>query len=65
VRVAGTRICAAGAGTRTALRAGAGRAQVKKFFVPVNERSAKAHGLNQLKNRKTHGCTEVICQHCA
>jgi len=21
--------------------------------------------LNQLKNRKTRGCTKVVCQHCA
>jgi len=45
-RVAGTRICGAGAGTRTAFRAGAGqvrvelaagRARDEKFFVRVNE----------------------------
>ena len=26
---------------------------------------AKGHELNQLKNCKTHGSTEVVCQHCA
>ena len=65
-----------GSGTRTALRAGwtccgtgwvqfelaagAGWTRVKKFFVWVNECWAKAHELNQLKNHKTHGCTEVV-----
>ena len=69
-RVAGTCVCGAGAGTRTALRAGAGRvrvvlaagagrARVEKFFVRVIECWAKAPELNQLKNRKTRGCTAV------
>ena len=60
-------------GTRTALRAGvgwiccgvgrvvlavgAGRARVEKFFVRVTECWAKARELNQLKNRKTRGCS--------
>ena len=82
-RVAGTRICGAGAGTPTALRAGAGwtccragrarvelaagagRARNEKIFLRVNGCWAKARELNQLKNRKTRGCIEVVCQHCA
>jgi len=43
--------------TCTALRAGAGRARVEKFFVWVTECWAKARELHQLKNRKTRGCT--------
>ena len=43
---------------RVELAAGAGRARVEKFFLRVNE-------LIQLKNHKTHGYTEVVCQHCA
>ena len=60
----GTLICGAGAETRTAMRAGTGRMQEKKFFVVVIECWAKVHELNQLKNRKTRGCTKVVCQHC-
>jgi len=37
----------------------------EKFFVWVTECWVKAHELNQLTNRKTRGCTEVVCQHCA
>jgi len=37
----------------------------EKSFVGVTECWAKAHELNQLKIRKTHGYTEVVCQHCA
>ena len=44
---------------RVVLGAGAGRARVENFFVRVIECWAKAHELNQLKNRKTLGCTEV------
>jgi len=58
----GTRICGAGAGTRTSMHAG--RAQDGKFFVRATECGAKAHELNQLKNRKTRGCTKVVCQQC-
>jgi len=35
----------------------AGRAQDGKIFVRATEYRAKAHELNQLKNRKTRGCT--------
>ena len=42
---------------RVVLGAGAGRARVEKFFVRVTQCLAKAHELNQLKNRKTRGCT--------
>jgi len=35
-----------------------------KFFVLATACGAKAHELNQLKNRKTRGCTKVVCQHC-
>jgi len=59
-----------GVGIRTALHAGrielaAGWERVDKFFVQVTECRAKAHELNQLKNCKTRGCTELVCQHCA
>jgi len=47
------------------LVAGAGRAQDEKFFVRVTACLAKAHELNQLKNRKEHGFTKIFCQHCA
>jgi len=40
--------------------ADAGRARVEKFFVRVTECRAKTHELNQLKNCKTRGCTEVF-----
>jgi len=43
----------------------AGRAQDGKFFVRATECGAKAHELNQLKNREIRGCTKVVCQHCA
>jgi len=33
--------------------------------VRATECGAKAHELNQLKNRKTRGCIKVVCQHCA
>jgi len=33
------------------------RAQDGKFFVPATECGAEACELNQLKNRKTRGCT--------
>jgi len=36
-----------------------------KFFVRATASGAKAHELNPLKNRKTRGCTKVVCQHCA
>jgi len=36
-RVTGTHICWAGAGTRTGMRAGAGRGWDEKFFVRVTE----------------------------
>ena len=36
-----------------------------KFFVRATACGAKAHELNQLKNRKTRGCTKVVCQQCA
>ena len=36
-----------------------------KFFVRATTCGAKAHELNQLKNRKTLGCTKVVYQHCA
>jgi len=42
------------------LAAGTGWAGNEKFLVQV-----KAHKLNQLKNYKTRGCTEVVWQHCA
>ena len=35
------------------------------FFVRATECGAKAHELTQLKNRKTRGCTKVVCQHCS
>ena len=56
---AGTRTrTALGAGrVRVELAAGAGRTRVEKFFVRVTECWAKAHELNQLKNRKIRGCT--------
>ena len=44
---------------------GAGRARVEEFFVRATECWAKAHELNQLKNCKTRGRTEVVCQDCA
>jgi len=50
---------------RVVLGAGAQQARVEKFFVRVTECGAKARELNQLKNRKTRGCTEVVCQQCA
>jgi len=50
---------------RVVLTAGAGRARDVKLFVRVNQCWAKAHELNQLKNRKTRGFTKVVCQHCA
>jgi len=40
----------------------AGRVQDGKFFLRANECGAKAHELNQLKNRKTRGCTKVVCK---
>jgi len=40
---------------------GVGRVWDKKFFLQVTEHWAKAHELNQLKNRETLGCTEVVC----
>jgi len=52
-------------GVRVVLAAGAGRARDEKFFVRVTECLAKAHELNQLKNRKEHGFTKFFCQHCA
>jgi len=51
------RVEPAGGRVRVVLAAGAGRARVEKFFVRVTECCAKAHELNQLKNRKTLGCT--------
>jgi len=48
---------------RVVLGAGAGRARVEKFFVRVTQCWAKARELNQLKNRKTRGCT-VLEQCC-
>jgi len=50
---------------RVELAAGAGRTRVEKLLMLVNECWAKAHELDQLRNRKTRGCTEVVCQHCA
>ena len=50
---------------RVALGTAAGQARVEKFILRVTECWAKAHKLNQLKHRKTCGCTEVVCQHCA
>jgi len=38
----------------------AGRVQDGKLFVRATECGAKAHELNQLKNRKTRGCTKVF-----
>jgi len=49
----------------TSCGAGTGAARDEKFFVRVNECCAEEHELNQLKNRKTRGYTEVVCQHCA
>jgi len=42
---------------RVRVELAAGRARVEKFFVRVTECWAKARELNQLKNRKTRGCT--------
>jgi len=68
-RVAGTRICGAGAGNRTAIcvrvELAAGRERVDKFFVQVLNVEPKHIRLNQLKNRKTSGCTQAVCQYCA
>jgi len=50
---------------RVVLAAGVGWARDKKFFVRITEYLAKAHELNQLKNRKEHGFTKFFCQHCA
>jgi len=50
---------------RVVLAAGAGWARDEKLFVRVTECLAKAHELNQLKNRKAHGFTKFFCQHCA
>jgi len=47
------------------VKSGLNLLQVDKFFVQVTECRAKAHELNQLKNCKTRGCTELVCQHCA
>jgi len=50
---------------RVVLDAGAEWTRVEKFFVRVTECWATARVLNQLKNRKTRGCTVLVCQHCA
>jgi len=65
LQVPGTCICGVGAVTRKAMRAGAMRTRVEKFFVRITECWDKAHELNQLKNRKTRGCTKAAYQHCA
>jgi len=47
------------------LAVGAARARDENFFVRVTEFLAKAHELNQLKNRTEHIFTKFFCQHCA
>jgi len=42
-----------------------GRRMGNSLFVWATECEAKAHELNQLKNRKTRGCTKVVSQQCA
>jgi len=44
----------------------------EKFFMRITEcltqiigTNCKTDENNQLKNRKTCGCTKVVCQHCA
>jgi len=63
----GLRVPAFAGRVRVELGAGAGRARVEKFFVRVTECWSEAHELNQLKIRKTRGCTvtRVVCQYCA
>ena len=61
----GLRVPAIAGRVRVVLSADAGRAQVEKFFVRITGCWTKAHELNQLKNRKTRGCTKVVSQHYA
>jgi len=48
-----------GCGNPHCFASGAGLTRVEKFFERVTECWAKARELNQLKNRKTRGCTAL------